>query len=383
MGESAASLDATADALNRASFATVDVLRRALGHALGAFGLDPDECPYRIVGFGPHWRLRDYGGHDRSLSLLIIATPIKRAYIWDLAPFVSAVRYCMQAGLHVHLLEWLPASDRKQNNGLDEYTEAISECVAKISCRAAGTTPFLVGHSLGGTLAAIFTALAPASIRGLILLGAPLCFEPATSSIPGRPRRPDSAGAVRWRPFSRVATIIHRHPSVSQHIYMVEGDRHCLEHHRPSDAGNQCPDRALGSRRGPSFGKAGAPNCPVALSREPLMSRNLEGQRYTCGSIQPVSSSARDCNHGRRGGPACLSQTFYRRHASNGCAYHSISRRGWDWVAASRNSGRPPGTRTRLARNHLLDQDPLLKTRIGALLRRAISPCPQMALSRH
>ena len=53
VGKSAASLDATADALNRASFATVDVLRRALGHALGAFGLDPDECPYRIVGFGP------------------------------------------------------------------------------------------------------------------------------------------------------------------------------------------------------------------------------------------------------------------------------------------------------------------------------------------
>ena len=179
MGESAASLGATADALNRASFATVDVLRRALGHALGAFGLDPDECPYRIVGFGPHWRLRDYGGHDRSLSLLIVATPIKRAYIWDLAPFVSAVRYCIRAGLHVHLLEWMPAS--QQNNGLDEYAEAISECVAKISCQAAGTTPFLVGHSLGGTLAAIFTAWAPASIRGLILLGAPLCFEPATS----------------------------------------------------------------------------------------------------------------------------------------------------------------------------------------------------------
>lgn len=145
MGESTASLDATSDAIGRASFATVDVLRRALGHALGAFGLDPDECSYRIVGFGPHWRLRDYGGDDRSLSLLIVATPIKRAYIWDLAPSVSAVRYCMRAGLHVHLLEWMPASQRNQNNGLDEYAEAISECVAKISCQAAGTTPLCRG----------------------------------------------------------------------------------------------------------------------------------------------------------------------------------------------------------------------------------------------
>ena len=180
MGE-VPSLEATLGTFGRAPFAAIDILRRALGNGLGAFGLDPDECPYRIVGFGPHWRLRDYGGHERSLSLLIVATPIKRAYIWDLVPSVSAVRYGMQAGLHVHLLEWLPASHRNQNNGLDEYTEAISECVAKISGGAAGTTPFLVGHSLGGTLAAIFTALAPASIRGLILLGAPLCFEPATS----------------------------------------------------------------------------------------------------------------------------------------------------------------------------------------------------------
>jgi hypothetical protein len=44
----------------------------------------------------------------------------------------------------------------------------------------------------------------------------------------------------------------------------------------------------------------------------PLLSRNLEGQRSACGSFQPISSSACGCNHGRRRGPACLSQTLYR-----------------------------------------------------------------------
>ena len=315
------SLEATPGAFGRAPFAAMDILRRALGNAVGAFGLDPDECPHRIVDLGPCWRLRDYGGQDTSMPLLIIAAPIKRAYIWDLAPSVSAVRYCMRAGLHVHLLEWLPASDRNQNNGLDEYTEAISECVAKISSRTSGT-PFLVGHSLGGTLAAIFTAWAPASIRGLILLGAPLCFEPATSRIPGRPRLSDSAGAIRPRPFSRLAIIVHRDASISRHIHMVTFDGHCLESHRPSGARNQCPGRALGSRRGAPSRKADAPNCPVALSRESLLSRNLEGQRNTCGSIQPISASACDCNHDRRGCAACLHQDLYRRDASNGYAYH-------------------------------------------------------------
>ena len=350
MGESAP------DAFGRASFATVDVLRRALGHALGAFGLDPDECPYRIVGFGPHWRLRDYGGDDRSLSLLIVATPIKRAYIWDLAPSVSAVRYCIRAGLHVHLLEWMPAS--QQNNGLDEYAEAISECVAKISCQAVGTTPFLVGHSLGGTLAAIFTAWAPASIRGLILLGAPLCFEPATSRFRDAlvsliPPALSDGDPFPGSLLSFIATLASPGTFIWSRVIdtaLSITDRQTLE------INARIERWALDEV--PLPGKLVHPNCPVALSREPLMSRNLDGQRDTCGSIQPVSSSACDCNHGRRGGPACLSQTFYRRHASNGCAYHSISRRGWDWVAASRNSGRAPGARTRLARNHLLDQDP-------------------------
>jgi polyhydroxyalkanoate synthase len=158
-----------------------DILRRAQGRTLGALGLGPDECPYQVIASGTYWRLRDYGDQGAERALLIVAAPIKRSYIWDLAPSVSAIRYCMRQGLHVHLLEWLPALRTTGNNGLTEYTEAISECVAKISGESAGAKPFLIGHSLGGTLAAIFAALAPESIRGLVLLGAPLCFRPATS----------------------------------------------------------------------------------------------------------------------------------------------------------------------------------------------------------
>src|SRR5262249_40492702 len=52
---------------------------------------------------------------------------------------------------------------------------------AEISSRTPDSKPFLMGHSLGGTLAAVAAALEPQSIRGLVLLGAPLCFQPATS----------------------------------------------------------------------------------------------------------------------------------------------------------------------------------------------------------
>ena len=119
--------------------------------------------------------------HSGACAIMIVAVPIKRPYIWDLAPSSSAIRYCLNEGLRVRLLEWLPASRRTSANGLAEYAQAIGECVAKVSGQRESRKPFLLGHSLGGTLAAIFAAMAPDSICGLVLIGAPLCFRPATS----------------------------------------------------------------------------------------------------------------------------------------------------------------------------------------------------------
>jgi polyhydroxyalkanoate synthase len=114
--------------------------------------------PIRSFASGPFWRLRDYTKHEAAQSPLIVAAPIKRPYIWDLAPTARAIRYCLQQNLRVRRLEWLPASRTAGNNGLTEYTEAISNCVAKIAGESAGIKPFLIGHSLGGTLATLFGA---------------------------------------------------------------------------------------------------------------------------------------------------------------------------------------------------------------------------------
>jgi polyhydroxyalkanoate synthase len=173
--------NAAPDPFLRAQFAMTYLVRRAQGDALRALGLNPEECPYRVVASGPYWRLRDYAGHHMSPSLLIVAAPIKRAYIWDLAPPVSAISYLLGEGLRAYLLEWMPADVGTCNHALDEYTGAVSECVAKVAGEAQDTRPLLIGHSLGGTLAAILGALARERLRGLILLGAPLCFQPETS----------------------------------------------------------------------------------------------------------------------------------------------------------------------------------------------------------
>ena len=168
------------DALQRTHFAITDILRRAQGDVVAACGLGPSEHPYQVMAAGTYWRLRVYGGGG-SPSLLVVAAPIKRPYIWDLAPSVSAIRLCLRHGLNLHLLEWMPHSSGAASHGLDDYAIAIAHCVREMSSRSAGGKPFLIGHSLGGTLAAIFAALAPESIGGLVLLCAPLCFKAGES----------------------------------------------------------------------------------------------------------------------------------------------------------------------------------------------------------
>lgn len=76
-------------------FENLDRLRRQQGALLDALGLGPVEAPYREVFRAPGVSLRRYGSGDESGPLvLIVPAPIKRPYIWDLAPEVSAVRRC-------------------------------------------------------------------------------------------------------------------------------------------------------------------------------------------------------------------------------------------------------------------------------------------------
>ena len=169
------------DGLRRVQFATADILRRVQGRMLQAVGFGLDECPYRVIASGPFWLVRDYGKDSATQCVLIVAAPIKRPYIWDLAPSSSAIRYCLKEGLRVRLLEWAPAPRTTGANAVAEYARAVGECLVNISGEGEDHKPFLLGHSLGGTLAAIFGAMVPESIRGLVLLGAPLCFRAATS----------------------------------------------------------------------------------------------------------------------------------------------------------------------------------------------------------
>ena len=165
-----------------AQLALSDRVRRAQGEALEAFGFGPCECEHDIVASGPGWRLRAYGdGSGRPI--LIVPAPIKRAYVWDLAPAVSVVRRLLEHPLGVHLLEWTPSASGAEQGDLDTHVQAIGDCLARIAQARGGDAPVLIGHSLGGTLAAVFAACEPVGLGGLVLLGSPLCFGERVSAF--------------------------------------------------------------------------------------------------------------------------------------------------------------------------------------------------------
>jgi polyhydroxyalkanoate synthase len=142
-------------------------MRRAQGTVLDAAGIGPVETIYRVAHRRPGISLRRYeGAAERGPLLLIVPAPIKRPYIWDLAPEVSAVRRCLAAGTRVFLADWQPAPPEY---GLEQYAERlILGCLDEPA--------ILLGHSLGGLFAAIFAALHPERVRGLVLLASPLHF---------------------------------------------------------------------------------------------------------------------------------------------------------------------------------------------------------------
>jgi polyhydroxyalkanoate synthase len=159
----------------------VDELRRTQGQLLTFLGFGPEECSYRVIASGGHWRLRAYAETSSGATVLIVAAPIKRPYIWDLCPRVSCIRNCVDHGLGVYLLEWIPPRAENDNLGLEEYVLAIGRATTIVTKQDGGVKPYLIGHSLGGTLAAIFAAFQSDGIRGLILLSSPLSFHPGAS----------------------------------------------------------------------------------------------------------------------------------------------------------------------------------------------------------
>lgn len=163
----------------KASLEQMDRMRQRRGKALDAAGFAPVETPSRILHEEAGVRLRRYGNGDNAAGpvMLIVPAPIKRHYIWDLAPEVSVVKRCIDQGMRVYLAEWIAPTDAEKHFDLADYGNRLLDACARAIEADSNEKQFIVaGHSLGGILATIFACMHPQRVRALVLLETPLHF---------------------------------------------------------------------------------------------------------------------------------------------------------------------------------------------------------------
>lgn len=162
-------------ALSWAAFERLDGLRVAQGKWLEALGWGPRPAPSRSLAVAPGAALRVYSAHGPPI--LLVPAPIKRDYIWDLAPGSSVVQSCLAAGWRPFLVNW---REPVPGAGLTAFAgHMLSACLRKVMALCGERPVVLAGHSLGGVFAAIHAALHPEAVAALVLLATPLRLSPS------------------------------------------------------------------------------------------------------------------------------------------------------------------------------------------------------------
>jgi polyhydroxyalkanoate synthase subunit PhaC len=118
-------------------------------------------------------RLLDYGADRTALPVLFVPSLVNRAYVLDLAPGRSMLRYLAKAGLRPLLLDWGWPGEIERSFTLTDYIAGRLERALS----AVGAPVVLAGYCMGGLLAAAAAQRRPEALRGLALLATPWDFH--------------------------------------------------------------------------------------------------------------------------------------------------------------------------------------------------------------
>jgi polyhydroxyalkanoate synthase len=118
-------------------------------------------------------RLLDYGGDGRAV--LFVPSLVNRAYILDLLPQASMLRWLTAQRIHPYLLDWGWPGEAERKFTLTDYIAGRLE-------RAIAAIPgpiILAGYCMGGLLALAAGLRQPEKITALALLATPWNFQAA------------------------------------------------------------------------------------------------------------------------------------------------------------------------------------------------------------
>ncbi|HKX09587.1 MAG TPA: alpha/beta fold hydrolase [Stellaceae bacterium] len=120
-------------------------------------------------------RLLDYGG--AGAPVLVVPSLVNRAYILDLMPEKSLLRWLASNGLRPLLVDWGAPADLERRFTLTDYIAGRLEAALDAAVAAAGEPMAVMGYCMGGDLALALAFRRPRRVSALALLATPWDFH--------------------------------------------------------------------------------------------------------------------------------------------------------------------------------------------------------------
>ena len=112
---------------------------------------------------------------ENAAPVILIPSLVNRAYILDLDPEHSLLRYLAGAGHDTYLIDWDAPGDGEMSFAIDDYVDRLERIRDHVAAQT-GAAPVIAGYCMGGNLALALAHRAPDKIRGMALLATPWDF---------------------------------------------------------------------------------------------------------------------------------------------------------------------------------------------------------------
>ncbi|MBV9311246.1 MAG: alpha/beta fold hydrolase [Solirubrobacterales bacterium] len=124
------------------------------------------------------WRYRSDQRRYRP-PVLIVHSLVSKSYVLDLLPNTSMVRYLIEEGFDVFLLDWVPPDPADAENTLETYVEGyLVDAIEPLLREAGAEEVTLIGYCFGGILTLLLTAgHSELPIRNLMVMATPCDYR--------------------------------------------------------------------------------------------------------------------------------------------------------------------------------------------------------------
>jgi polyhydroxyalkanoate synthase len=119
-----------------------------------------------------------------SPPVLMVYALVNRQYMLDLQPDRSIVRYLINQGIDVYIIDWGYPMPMDKFITLEDYIEGyLNNAVDEVRAQSGADKLTLAGICQGGTFSAIYSALHPDKIKNLVTIVAPIDFDTDTGLL--------------------------------------------------------------------------------------------------------------------------------------------------------------------------------------------------------